>query len=354
MSGGTLLKRHALAATFDPVADVQCGFLMPTSKVKASVSASSIVAAPVSRMTGEGERPSTGLRTRETISMQLAARLLTDRWIMLLPAVFTGAAIMWARNAPFSDWGVHLLTVAMASCVCVVVSRVPWLTVEPHVMPVLFLAAIVIAAVAAHGPPHVVLWYGDEPTALQLLPLVCPIVVIASASLMSRSPGAAQVALLIVQGSHVIQADASQASALGVGVLTLVSAIRQPFRLHWLVLHALLVSAAWLRYDPISPRSFVADIVLHAFRLGPSVAIAAIGSLVLAVCSPLPLVISPNQGLPAQAALFLYFATTVLVSMFGEFPVPWLGLSPCAIVGSAIAPGLLTTWMAPSLAPQRE
>lgn len=257
-----------------------------------------------------------------------------------LPALLVGAIIMWARNAPLSYWAGHLLVTAIGSLCYLIVVAVPHKRVERSALPALLTLVLValltpVSNVGMIAPGALMSQLHVNPSAL-----LCPTAIVLAAMLASGQPTASQAALVGLQGLNVFLADAAQASALAVAAGALALMRREGGRSVWLFIHSLAVFAAWARFEPRPPTAFVEDIAIHAFMLGPVAACVALASLVLAVCAPLTELTKRGKAPPARIGLFLYFVSTVLVSIFGEFPVPWLGFSPSPILGAFIGLGL--------------
>jgi hypothetical protein len=92
-----------------------------------------------------------------------------------------------------------------------------------------------------------------------------------------------------------------------------------------------------MRLDPLPPAPFVEDIVAVAFRVTPLVGVLSLLSMIPIALAPLA--IAPTRTADpnvknARTGLALYLAGTIVVPIFGEFPVPLLGFGPSPVVGA--------------------
>ncbi len=253
---------------------------------------------------------------------------------------------MVAHGAPPARSGLHAVVALAALLAYLALRSASFRGAWPALAVLAVLAAVatlVAGTLLTPGIDGVRRWYELGPVRLHPSALLAPGLLVAAARHLRGRPGAVHAVLLAVQLVHVLQPDAGQATAFGLGALVLAAATPLPVRWRLPALgHAALAAAAWLRPDPLPPAPFVEDIVARAWDLGAAAGVAALLSLGLLAIAPF-LPPRPPGRAPAVAAgaLAVYLAASVAVVAFGEFPVPLLGFGPSPLLGAYLALALL-------------
>lgn len=156
----------------------------------------------------------------------------------------------------------------------------------------------------------------------------------------------------------ITQPDASQATALGGGIMAVVAfrASGQAFRWAAGALIAAAIICAWLRPDPLPPVPEVEQILRLAWDLSPLAAVltgALIGAAAVAPGVALRTGAPSTNG--AALGLVAYFLLSAITPAIGAFPVPLAGMATSPILGFWLGVGMLAAQMmarnAPSPAP---
>lgn len=277
------------------------------------------------------------------------------RWLLLCVPVLLGASIMALGHAPLARSGVQLAACVFGLAAYFILTRAPWQFSRGAVRWVGCAAAGVVAlTLARSGIQGVQRWHDVGPLLVQPSALLTPALLVLAAAEQVRRPLVAHGLLGLVQVVHLLQPDAGQATALGLGGAVLAGSVAQP-RLKLLVASLYLTSgaAAWLAPDPLPPAAFVEDIVSRAFALTPVVGVVALVSLGLLVVAPLSGASAERTSRGAAWALATYFAGSLLGPCFGEFPVPLLGFGSSPLVGAFLGLAALRLLETPQYARTR-
>jgi hypothetical protein len=267
-------------------------------------------------------------------------RVHIPTWISACVPVAVGTLIMAVGRAPFARWGGHLGAGALglALYAVLVTTGRRWRLSRPAATWAAVAAwCFVASTLLSSGIDGMRRWHELGPVRIHPSQLVTPALLVLAAGQLGRFPVRAHVLLLAMQVVHVLQPDAGQATALGVGAASVILATSGP-RWRYLLAFLYLATAAvtWLRFDPLPPAPFVEDIVRRAFALTPVIGVAGVLSLGLLIVAPL-LDDRVNGGSrPAAIALVGYFFGALVAFRCGEFPVPLLGFAPSVTLGAFI------------------
>ncbi|MCA1749159.1 MAG: hypothetical protein ABR601_02360 [Parasphingopyxis sp.] len=205
---------------------------------------------------------------------------------------------------------------------------------------ILAITPIGLAATLLAAPVEAVhRWIDIGPIHANMAALLIPAAIVAIARTGLRHPftlcAIAAIATLLIA-----QPDASQATAflLACWVGLIRERISGRAKLAALALAAVLAAVAWLRPDPLEAVAEVEGIVRLAWLLSPAITI--FGVLALAGASLAPLAAAPSPG-GSATMLAVYFATVALCTLFGNFPVPLIGLGMSFPLGYWLGIGLL-------------
>lgn len=237
-------------------------------------------------------------------------------------------------GAPRSCWGVQLgaglLGLAAYGALTAMRRRVRSLGVTI----VMLAFAAIVSTLLSPGIDGVRRWLELGRLLVHPSALLAPVVLVLCAGRVIRQRIAAHTSLLGLQAVHFLQPDAGQASALACGAVAFVLLdSQQRHRVLLALTYVVTVVAAWARFDPLPPVSFVEDIVVRSFALAPAFGVIALASLMLLVASPL-LAGRTLRSRPAAVAFSAYWAGAMLAAGMGEFPVPLLGFGSSPTVGA--------------------
>jgi hypothetical protein len=204
------------------------------------------------------------------------------------------------------------------------------------------------------GIDGVTRWHRVGPLQLHCSALLVPLLLVVAAGVVRAQPIAVGLMLVACQLVHLAQPDAGQATALGAAAAwVLMRGTTSPVARGLGVASALCGALVWLRPDPLPPAPFVEDIVAVAFRVTPLVGVVSMLSLLAIALAPLVVVSAPTADPTvkhARIGLALYLAGTIVVPIFGEFPVPLLGFGPSPIVGTFLGLAALQIMARPARA----
>lgn len=263
--------------------------------------------------------------------------------LSLCVPVLTGVLVMIGQGAPTSRWGVHLCAGLLGLAAYGVMTAVRFWPARGVAWSSALAGLLAIGSTLfTSGIDGVQRWYELGPLRIHPSALLLPALLVFAAGPLAGHWLATHALLLALQAVHFVQPDAGQATALGVGAMTLVLVdSRQRWRLMLIVLYLLSIAGTWSRFDPLPPAPFVEDIVPQAFALAPLVGVAGLGSLALFVFSP---VLGGGSGRSSSASVALvgYFAGSLVAALLGEFPVPLLGFGTSPTLGAFL--GLAALW----------
>ncbi|MBY0568530.1 MAG: hypothetical protein K2P70_14535 [Hyphomonadaceae bacterium] len=238
---------------------------------------------------------------------------------------------LWLRN--LAAWGVGALFAFGLSFV----RRREMLHVALWAMPLALLATFL-------SPPQegVHRWIDAGPLHINAAMLTMPASVVAFAMLARDRVlpwGALFASLLLL----VLQPDASQATTLAaiLVVASVISPARRLLRMGTFAGASLLAVVAWFQRDPLQPVPEVEDVIELAFATAPMLAVAALVALALTVIGPgLAARSQPLTPRVAGWALSLCFLGWIATTLFGAYPVPWVGIGLSPIIGAWLGIGL--------------
>lgn len=195
-------------------------------------------------------------------------------------------------------------------------------------------------------------WIGLGPIRMHASSLASPVILVGAAMLPARGRVAWGCALLLAgQLVHALQPDAGQATAFAVGGALLLAAAARLTRARALLAVTITIAIAgaavltWTRLDPLPSVPIVEGIVDLAGVWGrPAQALA----VVLLAAIPITLALAARRAIPgdsfannARVALVAYVSTTLLVPLFGSYPVPVMGFGASPILGVALCIGVV-------------
>lgn len=233
-------------------------------------------------------------------------------------------------------WGQMIVTWALGLSLAIAIARVAVTKRWQHVAFAGVVMAGLLACFVDTGLQGVHRWVVIGPVRFNVAALTLPMLVV----LLGQSGRAVLAMLPIVL--LVAQPDAAQASALAAAVLCLLS-IGDRWRESVVVGGALaaLVTAAWLRPDPLPRLPEVEGIVGLGWQQSPSVAI--LGVVALGVATLAPLRAGFRSGDRTATALAAYFAANAIASVIAALPVPLIGMSVSPVIGFWLGIGALAS-----------
>jgi hypothetical protein len=259
--------------------------------------------------------------------------------LLLFVPVMIGFVVMLVEGALAARWAVHLAAALLGWFVYLIVQQLPgggaWM--ESRWLPIVGVGLVGSTLLGA-DIDGVNRWHLVGPLRLHCSALLTPLLVVVAAGAVRARPVAAGLVLTACQLVHLAQPDAGQATALGAATAwVLMKGTTSPVARSLGIASAACSALVWLRPDPLPPAPFVEDIVAVAFRVAPLVGFLSLLSMIPIALAPLTIapVHAANANVnKARVGLALYLAGTIVVPIFGEFPVPLLGFGPSPIVGA--------------------
>ncbi|MCP3163295.1 hypothetical protein [Myxococcus qinghaiensis] len=261
-------------------------------------------------------------------------------WWFVAP-VFATCVALWAasahgvRPAAFLP---NLAAILVGGAGFRLLTQGPW---ESHrraerVLPVLACLAIA-ATLAAPGLEGVHRWWSLGPVRINASAAFLPWLFLGVAARGAWPRWLACGLLVLVQGLHLLQPDASQATALALAALPLLVGgdfVNRRVGIPIAVLLLGLAVVTWTRSDPLEPLEHVERIlvlIVSRGALGVFVAMAAVTGLLL----PGLLAARSRDSRTARlgVAFVLYFAALLGATFFGNFPVPVIGAGAGPVLG---------------------
>ena len=263
-------------------------------------------------------------------------RFLAGFALLSLAAVGVGCAVAAAHGVPAGSWARNLVAWGVGGVAAwAAATRMSRLSAFLLIAPVVL--AITLLNAAQEGVHR---WIDVGPLHVNAAAMVLPAAVVALATIGDRAW--AWLAAAAMLGLLVLQPDASQAVALGAGMIVVLASLRAPalVRAGGAAATVLAVAAACMRPDPLAPVPEVEGIIGLAWATSPVAAAAAVALLAATALFPLRLAGRGRRFTPALA-LAACCAVQVLAPAFGAFPVPLVGMGMSPIVGFWLGAGAL-------------
>jgi hypothetical protein len=263
-------------------------------------------------------------------------RFLAGFTLLSLAAVAAGCAVAAAHGVPAGSWARNLAAWGIGAVVAwVAATRMSrfsgFLLVAPASLAVTLLNP---------GQEGVHRWIDVGPVHVNAAATLLPAAVVALAVLGDRRWSWLAAAAML--GLLVLQPDASQAAALGAGMLVVLASLRAPalVRAGRAAATVLAVAAACLQPDPLAPVPEVEGIIGLAWAWSPVAAVIAITLLAAAALFPLRRAGRSRPYTPALA-LAACCGVQALAPAFGAFPVPLVGMGMSPVLGFWLGAGAL-------------
>lgn len=133
-----------------------------------------------------------------------------------------------------------------------------------------------------------------------------------------------------------LQPDTSQAVAFAGGAIASLIASNHPRRIWFAAGFALLAALSFLRPDTLAPVPEVEGIIGLAYAMSPAITGLAVLTLAGACLAPVAPVRSPSAW-----GLAVYLCLSALAPVWGNFPVPLVGMGVSTILGAWLGFGAL-------------
>lgn len=251
--------------------------------------------------------------------------------------VVMGALVMWLAGASLAMWAGHLAAGAFGLLVYAAVIRAPRPSLKFLTAAAVAGAIVIACTLASPGLQGVHRWLIVFGARLNASQLVMPALLVFAAINFRCKPGLAQGLILAIQGIHLLQPDAGQASSVAAASLVFFLSGPGTWVSRACAAGSLAAAiAAWMRFDPLLPAPFVEDIVSRAFAVQWWLGCLGLISIAAATLAPMTLArqaTDPAMKLAARA-LSVYFMMAALVPVFGYFPVPLFGFGASSILGA--------------------
>lgn len=263
-------------------------------------------------------------------------RFLTGFALLSLAAVAAGCAIAAAHDVSAGSWARNLAAWGVGGLIAWVVSARRF-----RLAGILLAAPLALAATLLNpGQEGVHRWVDVGPVHVNVAAMLLPASVVALATLPASRWSWLAVAGML--GLLVLQPDASQAVALGAGIIVILASLHAPalVRAGGAAVIVLAVAAACIRPDPLAPVPEVEGIMGLAWASSPLV--AAIAAVLLAATALSPLWLSRRRpSFTPAVALAACCCVQALAPAFGAFPVPLVGIGMSPILGFWLGAGAL-------------
>jgi cell division protein FtsW (lipid II flippase) len=263
-------------------------------------------------------------------------RFLAGFALLSLGAVAAGCAVAAAHSVPAGSWARNLAAWGVGGIAAWVIARR-----MSRLSAILLIAPIALAVTLINpGQEGVHRWIDVGPVHMNAAALLLPAAVVALAALADRRWSWLAAAGML--GLLVLQPDASQAAALGAGMIVVLASLHASalVRAGGAAATVLAVAAACLRPDPLAPVPEVEGIVALAWTWSPVVAAVAVALLAATALFPLRLAGRSRPFTPALA-LAACCGVQALAPALGPFPVPLLGIGMSPILGFWLGAGAL-------------
>ncbi|MGB3634293.1 MAG: hypothetical protein WA982_09660 [Rubrobacteraceae bacterium] len=262
--------------------------------------------------------------------------------VLSFVAVATGCLVIVLDGASAGTWLPNLAAWGVGALVALVVYR---FASPVFNRVVIFVAPVgLLASLANPGQMGVHRWIDVGPIHANAAALLLPAFVVAMAGLV-REAHWIWLAYAVCAVVLISQPDASQATAFATAILILVGRLPVTHfaRIGIVVLVSSGAGIAWLRPDPLTPVAQVEGIVGLAYAISPLIAVIAVVVLGGATLAPMVVAARPKTSTVRTAALALsaYLVLSALTPLFGDFPVPLVGIGMSPIVGFWLGVGLL-------------
>jgi hypothetical protein len=262
--------------------------------------------------------------------------------VLPLPAIVVGGLVAHAHGVSAKAFGVNVVAAVLGLALVAVLARRSWESVIRRALAIAITIALLLATTCLFPDLEgVSRWIALGPVRLNASAVTMPWLLLAVAGLLSQGrPALALVVIAVTQVLHVLQPDAGQATAFGVGAAVLIGATRTlatGWRGVGCALAVMGAAGAWLRPDPLGAVPHVERILHMAADRGAPWLVAALvtlGVLVLpAAYGAMWLRSVRSEAAPLAAAFALYFGATLVVTELGNFPVPVLGAGAGPVLG---------------------
>lgn len=264
-------------------------------------------------------------------------RFLAGFGLLSLLTVAIGCAVAAMHGAAAGYWGRNVAAWGVGAAAAFVVAR------RSAALPAFLLAAPValLATLLNAGQQGVHRWIDIGPLHVNAAAALLPAAAVGLAAFRDRRWS--WLAAAATLGLLVLQPDASQATALGAGMLVVLASLRAPaaVRAGGAAATVLAVAAAWLRPDPLAPVPEVEGIVGLAWAWSPLAAALTVVLLAATVLWPLRLAVPDGPAAVAARALAACCAASALAPAFGAFPVPLVGMGMSPVLGFWLGAGAL-------------
>jgi hypothetical protein len=264
------------------------------------------------------------------------ARFLAGFALLALAAVAVGCAVAAAHGVPAGSWSRNLAAWGVGGVVA-------WVAAArtARFSGILLIAPVALAATLLNpGQEGVHRWIDVGPLHVNAAATLLPAAVVALAAAGHR--GWAWLAAAGMLGLLVLQPDASQAAALGAGMIVVLASLRASalVRAGGAAATLLAVAASCMRPDPLAPVPEVEEIIGLAWASSPVVAAVAVALLAATALFPLRLARRNGPFTPALA-LAACCSVQALAPAFGAFPVPLVGVGMSPVLGFWLGAGAL-------------
>ena len=256
--------------------------------------------------------------------------------IVMLLLIIMGAAAMHLNGLALKQIVPNFAAWAIGAAGCCGLRKIK-ITPRRDQIAVVALTLALAATFIGAGQSGVHRWLYAGPITINVAAIVLPsfIVLLARLALNWATAMSALIPTILIA-----QPDASQASGFAAACIALFLTRHPASGLAAAVLGSLVIVGTWMRSDPLQGVPEVEGIVALGFEAAPALGFAMLFGLIIFCC--LPIWLARLKGDSAAGLLLsLYLAGISAASIFGEFPVPFIGLGMSFPIGLWLAIGLL-------------
>jgi cell division protein FtsW (lipid II flippase) len=269
-------------------------------------------------------------------------RTVTPRFVLFAtgPALVVGAAVMLASGAPWWYPAVNAAAWLLGLSLLALPRSIHRFANE-HLADLALVAVVLMSfTLLDPGIDGVHRWLILGPLRVHPSAVLTPLIVLGMARAVARGRTALALGLLAsVQGVHIVQPDAAQASS--VALAALIVAVASPraglaLRFGLGLLAVVSCAIAWQRPDPLPPAPFVENSLSLAWALGWPMGAGAVLSLSLPSLVPWGQAWRRRADAVSAVALGASIAVSSLGVALGNFPVPFLGYGGSPVLGVTV------------------
>lgn len=223
--------------------------------------------------------------------------------------------------------------------ILVLVMSSRWSDKKPAlVMQISFVSLfLLLACFLFPGQNEVHRWINVGPFGIEISMLVLPLVLWCLHQLLHEKKFLHGIVLYAATGTILsFQPDASQATAFSLAGLVLFfnNKMDLKLRLISIAIAASVIYLAWIRVDLLEPIEYVEDVFEMMVAIGP---VGIAGIFICSIALIVPFILMEFKRIETvrvlSTAFIVYFATSMVIAVFGHYPVMVMGAEASSVVG---------------------